>query len=324
MAGEFDLIARYFDWPALGEGVDLGVGDDAALLSVQAKHQLAISVDTLVSGVHFPVDTSPVDVGYKALTVNVSDMAAMGAEPQWFTLALTLPEYSPDWLSAFSSGLRLAAETYGVDLIGGDTTRGSLTMTIQIMGEVKPSNALQRSAAKIGDVIYISNTLGDAAAGLQVYHQHLAKGASAHQNELTQAQKHCLMRLNRPAARVAESRIIRQFANACIDVSDGLLQDLSHILKASGVGATLSTDTIQYSAALNSLYTRPECLSFALSGGDDYELLFTVASEHCDDFERAMSDQAFSYQAVGLINEDTGIITNHQKELLTTKGFQHF
>ena len=335
MAGEFDLIARYFDWPARGAGVALSVGDDAALLSVKAQQQLAISVDTLVSGVHFPVDTDPADVGHKALTVNVSDMAAMGAEARWFTLALTLPDYNCEWLSAFSQGLKQAADDYKVDLIGGDTTRGSQTITIQIMGEVSADKALRRSAAAQGDVIFVTNYLGDAAAGLAIYQQLLNVGIDQsaetkqdtvieQQSSLNDAQKYCLSRLNRPTARIVESRVIAEYANACIDVSDGLLQDLSHILKASGVGAVINTDTIQFSDAISSLYSQAECLDFALGGGDDYELLFTVPSERSKAFQAAMSDQGLVCQSIGMINERAGKITNQHGEPLTASGFQHF
>ena len=303
---------------------------------VKAHHQLAISVDTLVPGVHFPLDTHPSDVAQKALSVNVSDMAAMGAEPRCFTLALTLPEYNEEWLTAFSEGLKEAADLYGVDLIGGDTTRGSQTITIQIMGEVSPEHALKRSAAKQGDVIFVTNTLGDAAAGLDIYQRYLnvetaqsiktKEGVFLEQQQpaLNDAQQFCLSRLNRPTARVVEGRVIAEFAHACIDVSDGLLQDLSHILKASGVGAVIDTNAIHFSGELSSLYTPTQCLDFALKGGDDYELLFTVPHERCDAFQLAMSNQGLVCQAIGLINEQTGNIANQHGEPLTASGFQHF
>ncbi|PWR00302.1 thiamine-phosphate kinase [Leucothrix pacifica] len=321
MAGEFDLIARYFNWPAQGEGVSLSVGDDAALLSVKAQHQLAISVDTLVSGVHFPVNTHPADIGHKALSVNVSDMAAMGAEPRWFTLALTLPEYNTAWLEGFSAGLKQAADDYGVDLIGGDTTRGSQTITVQIMGEVTPAAALKRSAAKLGDVIFVTGTLGDAAAGLA-----LAQGDSSiyASGEKRAYHDYCIQRLNRPTARTVESRIIRQYAHACIDVSDGLLQDLMHVLKASQCGAVINTDDIPFSEALSSLHPPEQCLQYALTGGDDYELLFTVPDDQCDGFIKAMSEQQLSCQAIGYITDDAEQIINQYSHLLTATGFQHF
>ena len=323
MAGEFDLIARYFDWPARSDGVALSVGDDAALLSVKAHQQLAISVDTLVAGIHFPLDTHPSDIAHKALTVNVSDMAAMGAEPRWFTLALTLSEYNSEWLQAFSEGLKEAADRYKVDLIGGDTTRGSQTITIQIMGEVSPEKVLKRSAAKLGDVIFVTNTLGDGAAGLDVYNS-IQGEASQQSGALNEWQQYCLSRLNRPTARVLESRVISEYAYACIDVSDGLLQDLSHILKASGVGAEINTASIQFSEALTSLYSHKQCLNFALAGGDDYELLFTVPSERSDVFQAAMFAQGLLCQSIGQITENAGKITDQNGHTLTASGFQHF
>ena len=158
MAGEFDLIANYFNWPAKSDSVQLGVGDDAAVLAITPNHELVISVDTLVSGIHYPLETSPADIGYKSLIVNLSDIAAMGADPKWFTLALTLPDYDNNWLEGFSSGLKQAANEYGVSLIGGDTTRGATTISIQIMGEVASCKALIRSAAQLGDDLYITNT----------------------------------------------------------------------------------------------------------------------------------------------------------------------
>lgn len=316
MAGEFDLIARYFSWPAHSDSVNLSVGDDAALLDISPNHQLTVSVDTLVPGVHFPVDTSPYDVGHKALSVNVSDIAAMGGEPRWFTLALTLPTYDTDWLEDFSAGLRAAAESYGVDLIGGDTTRGPQTISIQIMGETPVSQALRRSAGQMGDILYTTATTGDAAAGLAIYLEQLP--------ELSAPQEYCLDRLNRPTARVAESRVIRDYANACIDVSDGLLQDLSHILKASDCGAIIYTDQVQFSSALKQLYDSQQCLSFALTGGDDYELLFSVPQVRSKAFEQAMQQSGYTYQAIGKLTANSGSIRDRQGNPLTATGFQHF
>ncbi|PID46203.1 MAG: thiamine-phosphate kinase [Proteobacteria bacterium] len=323
MAGEFDLIARYFDWPARGAGVALNVGDDAALLSLKAQHQLAVSVDTLVAGVHFPLDTPPADIAHKALAVNISDMAAMGAEPRWFTLALTLENDNPQWLAAFSTGLKEAATQYAVDLVGGDTTRGAQTITIQVMGEIEPEKALKRSSAQVGDVIFVTNTLGDGAAGLAVHHAMQEADWQASPG-LSEAQAYCLSRLNRPTARVPESRVIRRFAHAAIDVSDGLLQDLSHILKASAVGATLNTDHLPLSEAVMSLYPKEQCLEFALTGGDDYELLFTVAREQCTAFQAEMISHGLRCQAIGAINEQSEKITDQQGRLLSASGFQHF
>ena len=321
MAGEFDLIANYFNWPSEKDCVQLGVGDDAAVLNVTQDHQLVVSVDTLVSGVHYPHETSPADVGYKSLIVNLSDIAAMGAEPRWFTLALTLPDYDAEWLTGFSSGLKQAAAQYGVSLIGGDTTRGAQTISIQIMGEVPKGKALKRSSAQAGDGLYITNTLGDAAAGLQI---HQIKQASSSPRKLSSAEGFCIGRLNRPTARVLESRVIRNHANACMDISDGLLQDLSHILKASQLGAVIDTSAIHLSPELQSLYRREKGLQFALGGGDDYELLFSISEGERDFFETEMRKEDLAFQRIGRFIDNAGVLIDQNGGELKPQGFEHF
>ena len=327
MAGEFDLIARYFDWPAQSSSVALGVGDDAALTNLSPNHSLVVSVDTLVSGVHYPVDANIEDVAYKALAVNISDIAAMGAEPKWFTLALTLPEYDESWLQSFSQGLKTAAAEYGVDLIGGDTTRGPQTLSIQIMGEVESGKALKRSAAKVGDVLFTTSALGDGAAGLAVHFKSddlLVKSPSKTDKTLIDARDYCLAQLNRPIARLVESRIIRNYANACIDVSDGLLQDLSHILKASQLGAVLDTDKVPLSEQSKLLFGKDKALSYALSGGDDYELLFSVPEALCEMLQAEMTANGLPCHRIGQLNAQTGTIQDQHGHPLTASGFQHF
>ncbi|RVU86232.1 thiamine-phosphate kinase [Leucothrix sargassi] len=327
MAGEFDLIARYFNWPTQSDSVELSVGDDAAITHLSPNHSLVVSVDTLVSGVHYPEDTPIEDVAYKALAVNISDLAAMGAEPRWFTLALTLPEYNEAWLESFSFGLKKAASEYGVDLIGGDTTRGSQTITIQIMGEVENGKALRRDAAKAGDVLFTTSALGDGAAGLAVYLEKKSAQSSAQQavtQNLKAARDYCLSQLNTPTARLLESRIIKQFAHACIDVSDGLLQDLGHILKASKLGAVIETNNIPLSDASVALFGQEKALEFALSGGDDYELLFSVPESRCDDFTQSMLNSGFACHKIGVLNDSCGSIKDQHGNPLTPNGFQHF
>ena len=321
MAGEFELIANYFNWPAEDKSVDTSVGDDGAVLNISPDHQLIISVDTLVAGVHYPLDTSPSDIGYKSLIVNLSDIAAMGAEPRWFTLALTLPNYHSNWLNGFSAGLKQAANEYGVSLIGGDTTRGAQTISIQMMGEAVLGKALKRSAALAGDGLYITNTLGDAAAGLQI---HQINQSSSSPRRLSDSEAYCVARLNRPTARVNESKIIRQYANACMDISDGLLQDLSHILQASQLGAVIDTSAIKLSAQLESLYNHEEGLKFALSGGDDYELLFSVAKDKQESFENEMQNEGLAFQLIGKLVDDTNDIFDQEGNVLNASGFQHF
>lgn len=318
MAGEFDLITNYFNWPNETSSVQLGVGDDAAVLNIVPAHQLVVSVDTLVAGVHYPHDTSPADIGYKSLIVNLSDIAAMGAEPRWFTLALTLPENDDEWLAGFSAGLKQAATEYGVALIGGDTTRGSHTISIQIMGEVATGQALTRSGAKAEDNLYITNASGDAAAGLQI-HQ-----ATSPVKEFSAAEAYCLERLNRPKARVAESRVIRRYANSCMDISDGLLQDLSHILRASQLGAVINTSSIRLSPALESLHGREDGLQFALGGGDDYELLFSIPEDCQNEFAEEMVNSGLAFQLIGKLVANSLEICDQNGSVLASHGFQHF
>ena len=317
MATEFDIIADYFSWPQQDQSVALSVGDDAALVRISENHELVISVDTLVSGIHYPPDTPAASIAYKALMVNLSDLAAMGAKPKWFTLALTLPEQNKDWLSDFSKALRAVSEEYNVALIGGDTTRGSETITIQMMGEAEKGQSLQRSRALSGDLLCLTHSTGDAGAGLAIYDQHA-------DNNFSEAQEYCLNRLMRPTARVKESKVIKNYANACIDVSDGLLQDLSHLLKASQLGAVINTDTFKLSSALDSLYPREEALKLALSSGDDYELLFTIPETSLGTLAVEMDANNYSFQVIGQLNSDINTIRDQAGSALNPMGFQHF
>ncbi|WP_069470888.1 thiamine-phosphate kinase [Candidatus Marithrix sp. Canyon 246] len=263
---EFDLINRFFKqkFPTRKD-VILGIGDDAALCTAPAGMQLVMAMDTLVEGVHFPIDTKPEDIAYKALAVNLSDLAAMGATPAWMTLALTCPKVDESWLARFSQGLLDLATAADISLIGGDTTRGSLTITIQVTGFVEL--ALLRSAAKVGDGIYVTGTLGDAGLGLAAVEKRIKLAP--------EMQNYAESRLNKPTARLKESQNLIGIANACIDVSDGLVADLNHILTASKVGASLNVETLPLSKALQSI-NRATALELALTAGDDYELCFTM------------------------------------------------
>jgi thiamine-monophosphate kinase len=238
---EFNLIERYFTRPAAAPDPDviLGIGDDAALVRVPTGMELAVATDTLVEGVHFPPQTAPETIGHKALAVNLSDMAAMGAEPRWATLALTLPQADEDWLTAFSSGFLALAAAEGVQLIGGDTTRGPLSITVQILGLLPSGSALRRSGACAGDLVYVTGTLGDAGLALRML-QH-AHGSAAVAAPLAQ-------RLNQPQPRTQEGLALRGIASAAIDISDGLCADLGHILAASGVGAHINLAALPLSA----------------------------------------------------------------------------
>ena len=269
--GEFDLIETFFKRPA--RNATLGVGDDCALLPVRAGQQLAISSDMLVEGRHFLSTVNPRFLGHKALAVNLSDLAACGAEPKAFMLALALPEVNASWLSEFSKGIWDLADAHHCDLIGGDTTRGPLNICITVLGEVPAHLALLRSGAQVGDDVYVSGHLGDARLALEVFRGRL----TVPQNVFEQAR----MRMEMPTPRLALGQALRGIATAAADISDGLLGDLQHILKASHVGADIDTAMV-----VSTLGSRAQCnlplatqQMLTLSGGDDYELVFT-APEH--------------------------------------------
>lgn len=269
-ASEFTLIYRYFSSLGRGDAVDLSVGDDCAILRLEAGERLATSVDTMVEGVHFPADSFPEDVGFRAASVSASDLAAMGARPLGMTVALTLPEGDEFWLNAFSQGLAAAVSEYQLPLIGGDTTRGPLTITVQVLGGLPADRALTREGAREGDDLYVSGCLGDAAGALAF----LA-------GEWQPAPEHAdylLQRFNRPRARLALGRALLDRATACIDISDGLLADAGHIADASGVRLVIDPDLVPLSPALQSHGDPDKALLWALTGGDDYELCFCLPS----------------------------------------------
>ena len=263
---EFDLIAKYFTRPAVN--ADLGIGDDAALMSITVQHQLAISVDMLVADRHFFADADPERLGHKCLAVNLSDMAAMGAKPTWFTLSLALPAMDEAWLAAFSRGLFALADQHAVSLVGGDTTKGPLTISIQIAGEIPNGQALLRSGAQIGDDVWVSGALGAAAAA--VMHR---TGRVALPPEVAQR---CDLRLDQPTPQLALGMALRGIASAALDLSDGILGDLAHICEQSKCAARLELDLMPYATELKDL---PSALALeaVLAGGDDYELCFTAS-----------------------------------------------
>ena len=270
---EFDLIARYFTRPA--KQAALGVGDDCALINPSPGTQLAISSDMLVEGRHFFSNVSPYCLGHKALAVNLSDLAACGAKPVAFTLALALPSINEAWLQEFSRGMWALADEHGCELIGGDTTQGPLNICITVFGEVPRGQALLRSGAKVGDDIYVSGTLGDARLALQALQGKL---------ELPpEVLKQARLRLEQPTPRVALGTALRGIATSAIDISDGLTGDLGHVLKASGVGARIDTSIAMNLIAASVCKTRAsglfdaqKTLAYVLAGGDDYELAFTA------------------------------------------------
>jgi thiamine-monophosphate kinase len=319
MPSEFSLIQDYFNWQQVSDSVQIGIGDDAAVLNLanNQKQQLVVSVDTLNEGVHFPVNTSADAIGYKALAVNLSDLAAMGAEPAWFTLALSLPKSDPNWLKDFSTGLKKLADQHNILLIGGDTTRGTLSITIQVMGFVATGNALLRSSAQANNKIYVSGNLGDAAIGLACLQNRLKNNTLS-----KQAKQYCQNALNYPQPQNPLSKLIKPYATACLDISDGLLQDLGHILIASNAGACLDLNTIPLSDFALEL-GRNNALPYALSGGDDYQLLFTMAKENEQQLQRDIAETSHEITCIGKI-DNTGKITDHLGNPISTKGYQHF
>lgn len=320
---EFEIIRRFF----AGKGpqrrdVVRGIGDDAAVLRVPEGHELVVSLDTLVKGVHFPDNAPPAAVGHKALAVNLSDLAAMGAEPAWITLGLTLPERDIAWLEGFSAGLFGLAGTHGVQLIGGDTTRGPLTVTVQAHGFVPRGAACYRGAARVGDDVYVTGTLGDAGLALLALNGGF-RAEGGHGGYLR-------ARLERPAPRVAAGLALRDIAHGMVDVSDGLLADLGHILAASGVGARIEVERLPFSDAM--LAARAElgerhCMELALSAGDDYELCFTAPPALRGEIERVFSALDCRCTRVGVIGPGSRLVCvwgDGRAYRPARRGYDHF
>ncbi len=315
---EFALIRQHFARLGSGRGdVLLGVGDDCALLAPPAGQALAVSTDTLIEGVHFPPATSPEAVGYKALAVNLSDLAAMAAEPAWFTLALTLPDADAGWLQRFTGGLSAAAAPWGVQLVGGDTTRGSLTIGITVFGFVPAEQALRRGGAQPGDRLFVTGTLGDAAAGLALWQGRLHGDGEAAET--------LRERLQRPTPRLVEARALRGLASAAIDLSDGLCGDLGHLLAASQVGARIDQAALPLSPALRSL-AGPQAVEWALRGGDDYELLFTVPPARVAALKARAGAWPSALSEIGEITARSGLAVVDEQGVARPlqTGYDHF
>lgn len=314
--GEFDLIRRYFAAPEPCRGDTLlGVGDDCALLRPSAGFDLAVTTDTLVCGVHFFPDVDPADLGHKALAVNLSDLAAMGAAPAWVTLCLTLPSADDAWLDGFRSGFFDLARRHSVDLVGGDTTRGPLSVTVQAIGFVPQGRGLLRSAAQADDLIYVTGTIGSAGLGLKV----LRSEADSDDGEPAR-------RLLRPEPRVAAGQALLGLAHACIDVSDGLAADLGHILDECGLGATLDADQLPLSAAVVRYIDVTGDWSLPLTAGDDYELCFTVPAERRAEIEALFGRLDTRCTQIGVVESEPGlrIVRRGRRETLPMAGYDHF
>lgn len=318
---EFDCIQHFFNQETSNrKDVILGIGDDAALLHMPLGQQLVASTDTLVSGRHFPENTSTADIGYKALAVNLSDLAAMGAEPAWILLALTLPNANKIWLRKFTDGFFPLMQRFRLQLVGGDMTQGPLTITVQALGFVPPGKALCRIGARPGDRIYVTGTLGDAGLALETINK---KDCI----ELTSSQILAVMqRLHRPEPRVEIGLALRNIASSAIDVSDGLTADLGHILSANQVGAILQLEKLPLSDSLRAL--PPErAWQLALNSGDDYELCFTVPESHERMLQQHLTALNTRYTCIGTIKKEPGLILlgNNGATFSTDRtGFQHF
>lgn len=317
---EFDIITHYFKAQTTHRpDVKIGIGDDAAVVKCPAGHELVITTDTLISGVHFPESTLPYDIGYKSLAVNLSDIAAMGGTPAFVTMALTLPNENPEWIQEFCNGFFTLANRHNVQLIGGDLTRGNLSITIQAMGFVPDNLAILRSNAKPHDLVYVTGTLGDAGLALSFVHNKLTLN--------TDYQRELLEKFHKPEPRIATGQALIAIANSAIDISDGLAADLNHILKASHVGARINVDQLPLSEALTHSVSKDDAIKFALTAGDDYELCFTVPGQKQQELEKKLSSIDCRYTCIGKITEETGMDLHYQngnKYHGPINGYQHF
>ena len=314
---EFSLIRRYFSERAqsrLKSDVIVGIGDDAAVLQPPPQAELVSTIDTLVAGRHFPDQTAASDIAYKSLAVNVSDLAAMAAEPAFFLLSLTLPAASDKFLIDFADGLFSAADAFDIDLVGGDTCRGPLSISIQANGYVPTGSFVSRAGARPGDRILVSGRLGDAALGLALLQDRIKPGPDLASN--------CIDALNRPRPRLDLRRLLRQHATAAIDVSDGLVGDLRHILEQSGVGARID----KHQLPVNDWIRQHQQYDYALSGGDDYQILFTVPADVCDQVLEEAGESNIDLTVIGEITESAFVMIeqDQQLDLSNYKGFDHF
>jgi thiamine-monophosphate kinase len=316
---EFSLIERIRTRTRARADVVLGIGDDAALLQPRAGEQLVVTADTLNSGVHFPAETPAYDIGWKTLAVNLSDLASMGARPAWCVLALSLPDADPDWIDAFADGFFALADAHDIVLIGGDTTRGPLSLSVTAMGQVPAGTALRRDAAQVGDDIWISGTLGDAAGGLRAWQDGTLDVrepcADVHREVLRQ-------RLARPTPRVALGRALVGLAHAAVDVSDGLLADLGHVCARSGVGAQLDAAALPLSDALRRVVADDDARQCVLRGGDDYELCFTAAPARRDALAALAVRLHLPLTRIGTIIAGQGVACAGDDP--GADGYQHF
>lgn len=321
MNSEFDIIKKYFRFPDMRDDVLIAGGDDCASVSVPANKQLLITTDTLIAGVHFPVETSPEDIAYKAIMVNLSDLAAMGATPAWLTLAISLPDVDEVWLQKFSATFADVLKRFNVSLIGGDTTKGHLSITVQAMGLCDKDKLLRRDQAKVGDQVYITGTPGDAAIGL---HALLNKIDD-------QSLQPCITKLNRPQARVKFAQQLVLVSACAIDISDGLVADLGHIINASGCGAQVYLPNIPLSSAARYFFDKYNKTfidwSMLLTRGDDYELCFTVNKDKTSEVNELARQHDLKISCIGEITEGhelNFLNADGEPQRFADTGFKHF
>ena len=316
---EFDLIERFFrGCGAKRADVRVGVGDDAAVLEFPPGAELVAAVDSLVDGVHFPHGSPPASVGHRALAVNLSDLAAMGARPAWALLALTLPQADESWLSEFAAGMAALARAHDVALVGGDTTSGPLCVTVQVLGHVPRTAALLRSGGRPGDVLFVSGTPGDAAAGLAIEQGTLpAVGVEA---------AYLRERFLYPAPRVALGECLRRYASACIDISDGMLGDAAKLARASRCGVEIAYEEVPVSEALLHVVGEERARELALTGGDDYELCFSVRPAHVGRLLAELPSDRWGYSRIGTLRESAGadVLRDGTVMSLSHPGYDHF
>lgn len=313
MLSEFEIIERYFLKEA-GTGVVVGIGDDAAV--VDESGLLVVAVDTLVGGVHFPPDSPPRSIGHRALAVNLSDLAAMGAMPSYATLALTLPAADAAWLEEFAAGFFELAARFDVDLIGGDTTRGPLSVTVQVLGRAVDEHVLTRAGGHVGDDVYVTGTLGDGAAAIAL---HARSTESREAAEL-------FRRFSYPEPRIREGLALRTLASAAIDVSDGLVADLGHLCRQSGCGARIEVERLPLSAELEAAVSGERAVDFALTGGDDYELCFTAPAARAEAVAAVSEDRGVPITRIGALVAGEGVVCYRNGEPMpkALAGYTHF
>ena len=315
---EFSLIDDYIAISrTTRDDVSLGIGDDCAVLEVPPGESLAVSMDTLVAGRHFIEGANAVSLGHKALAVNLSDLAAMGAEPAWATLSLTMPEADVCWIQDFMRGFLALADRFGVQLVGGDTTRGPLSITVQIHGFVDPRKMMRRDGAQPGDLIYVTGSLGDAGLALRL--QQSGKLDIVHHQQL-------LQRLDCPTPRITEGMQLASIATSAIDLSDGLIGDLGHIVQQSHCGATIELQRLPCSAAVKQAITESNEWSLPLSSGDDYELCFTIPADKQQQVQQLAATLDSSLTRMGVIEQQPGIRCVNAEDAIVDveSGYDHF